>query len=244
MSYAAVRQRGKLQAGPASLEGLRWLARVGPSPLDAWAVAMGWAPSTAYSHAARLVRAGWVQRSATMLSAGSLLSATRPGVAVCQVEALPVWSEPAAASWGHLRACAWTAAWLSARGRVMVGSRELLLDDGWRREVEWLEHSGLRRRGHRPDLLAGMPGAGLLPIEVELARKSTPRLRSILALHATWIAAGKTGAVIYICGTEKGLDRVVKYAGEVGLGREQNTLRVELLADIRQQAIAARRGDG
>jgi hypothetical protein len=179
-----------------------------------------------------------------MLSSGSLLSATRTGVAVCQVEALPVWSEPAAASWGHLRACAWTAAWLTARGRVMVGSRELLVDDGWRREVEWLERSGLRRRGHRPDLLAGLPGAGLLPIEVELARKSTPRLRSILALHATWIAAGKTGAVIYICATQKGIDRVVRHAEELGLAREQKTLRAELLADIREQAIRARRGAG
>jgi hypothetical protein len=126
----------------------------------------------------------------------------------------------------------------------MVGSRELLVDDGWRREVEWLERSGLRRRGHRPDLLAGMPGAGLLPIEVELARKSTPRLRSILALHATWVAAGKTGAVIYICDTQKGLDRVVKHAEEVGLGREPKTLRVELLTDVREEAIRARRGDG
>jgi hypothetical protein len=126
----------------------------------------------------------------------------------------------------------------------MVGSRELLVDDGWRREVEWLERSGVRRRGHRPDLLAGMPGAGLLPIEVELARKSTPRLRSILALHATWIAAGKTGAVIYICGTQRSIDRVVKYAEEVGLRREQKTLRVDLLADVREQAIRARRGDG
>jgi hypothetical protein len=126
----------------------------------------------------------------------------------------------------------------------MVGSRELLLDDGWRREVEWLERSGLRRRGHRPDLLAGLPGADLLPIEVELARKSTSRLRSILALHATWIAAGKTGAVIYICATQKGLDRVVRHAEEVGLGRKQKTLRAELLADIRQQASAARRADG
>jgi hypothetical protein len=126
----------------------------------------------------------------------------------------------------------------------MVGSRELLLDDGWRGDVEWLERSGLQRRGHRPDLLAGLPGAGLLPIEVELACKSLARLRSILALHATWIAAGKTGAVIYVCGTQKVLERVLKHADDVGLERDQKTLRGELLADVREQAIAARRDDG
>ena len=44
----------------------------------------------------------------------------------------------------------------------------------------------------------------MLPIEVELASKSKARLRSVLALHAAWIAAGKTGAVVYVCGSSRG----------------------------------------
>ena len=48
---------------------------------------------------------------------------------------------------------------------------------------------------------AGLTADGpLLPVEVELASKSLARLRAILALHASWMAAGKSGAVIYVCG--------------------------------------------
>jgi hypothetical protein len=116
--------------------------------------------------------------------------------------ALP--AAPAPTTWAHCEACAWVAAWLTARGRQMVGSREVLVDEFWRGELEWLERGGLRRRGHRPDLAGGLAAGGpLLPIEVELASKSIPRLRAILALHASWVAAGKTAAVIYVCGTRK-----------------------------------------
>jgi hypothetical protein len=122
----------------------------------------------------------------------------------------------------------------------MLGSRELLIDDFWRGELEWQERDGLRRRVHRPDLVGGLAGGPMLPIEVELASKSKARLRSVLALHAAWIAAGKTGAVVYVCGSSRVADRVRAEAGELGLRREQKTIRVELLADIREQAVAAR----
>ena len=57
----------------------------------------------------------------------------------------------------------------------------------------------------------------MLPIEVELASKSTPRLRAILALHASWVAAGKTAAVIYVCGTAKLARRIRREGSAVGL---------------------------
>ena len=83
-----------------------------------------------------------------------------------------------------------------------------------------------------------------MPIEVELTRKSKARLRSVLALHAGWIAAGKTGAVLYVCGSRSLADRVRTQGTEVGLsavaGRQRKTLRVELLEEICEQAIAAR----
>jgi hypothetical protein len=83
-------------------------------------------------------------------------------------------------------------------------------------------------------------GGPLLPIEVELASKSLPRLRAILALHASWIAAGKTPAVIYICAEHDLADRVRREAAGVGLATERKTLRVELLDTIRHAAIQAR----
>jgi hypothetical protein len=175
---------------------------------------------------------------------GSLLYATPAGVKVVAAAAVPLARVPAPTSWAHWRACAWTAAWLSARGRKLVGSRELLADDSWRGELSWQDRSGSHRRAHRPDLAGGLQGGALLPIEVELTRKSKARLRAVLALHAAWIAAGKTGAVIYVCGGRSLAERVRAQGAEVGLsaggGQPRKTLRVELLEEIYEQALAAR----
>jgi hypothetical protein len=231
----------KLSPGPATVVGLRWLASVGPAPLDAWAVAMGWGERTMYSHATRLLARGWAQTCPMTHGAGSLIYATRTGVQVSGIEAAALSAAPAPTTWAHCEACAWTAAWLTARGRTMIGPRELLLDDSWRGELEWLERDGLRRRGHRPDLAAGtVAGGGLVPIEVELASKSTVRLRAILALHGSWIAARRSSAVIYICGTRKLAERVREKAAEVGLTSENKTLRIELLETICAATIAVR----
>jgi hypothetical protein len=233
------------QPGPATREGLRWLASVGPSPLEAWGLALGWAPVTARSHLLRLVQAGLVERCAAQRGEGPLIFASRAGVRESGVEAAPITSPPAPTTWAHWQACAWTAAWLTARGRHVVGGRELLVAEGWEGEVEWLERGGWRRRGHRPDLAASLSADGpLLPIEVELAGKSTVRLRTILALHASWIAAGKTPAVIYVCGTPQRAASVISQADHVGLSCDAHTLRVEVLDTVRQAAVDARREAG
>jgi hypothetical protein len=206
---------------------------------------MGWAPVTARSHLLRLIQAGLVERRAAQRGEGPLIFATRAGVQASGVEAAPITSPPAPTTWAHWQACAWTAAWLTARGRHVVGGRELLIDDGWEGEVEWLERGGWRRRGHRPDLAASLSADGpLLPIEVELAGKSTVRLRTILALHASWIAAGKTPAVIYVCGTPRRAASVIRQADHVGLSCAAHTLRVEVLDTVRQAAVDARREAG
>jgi len=123
----------------------------------------------------------------------------------------------------------------------MVGPRKLLASGEWLAEVQWVERHGVRRRGHRPDLIGGVATNGpLLPIEVELAFKSTQRLRAILGLHARWITTGKARAVIYICATATVAERVSDEARQVGLTAEHTTLRVELLDTIRAAAITAR----
>ena len=237
-----------MRPGASSLMGLAWLARVGPAPTEAWRIAMGWAPATAYSHAQRLAAAGWVARCATTHGEGSLLYATAIGVKVVAEVVAPLARAPAPTSWAHYRGCAWTAAWLSARGRELLGSRQMLVDDFWRGELSWNDRSGAHRRTHRPDLAGGLVGAPPMPIEVELTGKSKPRLRSVLALHAAWIAAGKTGAVMYVCGRRSLAERVRAQGVEVGLsavaGPRRKTLRVELLEEIREQAIAVRADRG
>ena len=122
----------------------------------------------------------------------------------------------------------------------MKGSRELQLDDAWRDELEWLERDGVRRRGHEPDLAGALTlGGRWLPIEVELAHKSTNRLRSILALHARWIAGGKTDAVMYVCISQPRAERVLRHGKDMGLTVEGRTLRVETLATVREAAQRA-----
>ena len=237
-----------MRPGSGSLVGLAWLARVGPAPVDAWRCAMGWSQPTAYSHAQRLVAAGWAGRCPTALGHGSLLYATNAGVKVAAEVASPMARPPAPTTWAHCRAVAWTAAWLTARGRELLGPRELLVDDFWQAELSWRDRAGDHRRTHRPDLAGGRDEAALLPIEVELTSKTKARLRSVLALHAAWIAAGKTGAVIYVCARRSLAERVRAQGVEVGLsaeaGRQRKTLRVELLEEIREQALAARSNGG
>jgi hypothetical protein len=71
-----------LRPGPASLEGLRWLARVGPAPLNAWRCAMGCSEVAARSHARRLEREAWLARFPMTRGEGSLFVATRTGISV------------------------------------------------------------------------------------------------------------------------------------------------------------------
>ena len=235
------RGRG-LRPGPGSLRGLRWLARVGPASWEPWAVAMGWSRPVAYLHALRLADAGWVARASMATGSGSLLYVTAAGVRVADVGAVAVPAAPAPTSWAHWEASAWTAAWSTVRGRELLGAREILADDSWLGELEWLERDGLRRRGHRPDLVGRLPSGAWMPIEVELTTKTIARLRSVLPLHAGWVAAGRSAAVMYVCGTQALAERVITQAEVVGLSAEspRRTLRVELLDTIHAQARAAR----
>jgi hypothetical protein len=189
---------------------------------------MGWAGSTTFSHAARLIAAGLAESCRLRSGDGSLIFATRSGIEASGVFAPPVPGVPAPTTWAHLAASAWTAAWLTARGRHVIGSRALLLDDGWKGQLEWLERAGQRADGR------------LLPVEVELSSKSVKRLRAILGLHAAWIAAGRTSATIYVCGPSELAERVQREAAAFGLAGEHKTLRVELLATVIAAARATR----
>jgi hypothetical protein len=79
-----------------------------------------------------------------------------------------------------------------------------------------------------------------MPIEVELASKSSVRLTAILGLHASWIAARKTSGVIYVCETAKLATRIRERGSEVGLSTEHKSLRLELLDTVRDAARSAR----
>jgi hypothetical protein len=222
------------------VRGLEWLARVGPAGVDAWACAMGWGRRAAFSHAERLEREGWLARYPMTLGHGLLLVATRVGVSMTGLPVVAA-GRPAPTWWAHLEACAWTAAWLTARGRELQGCREVAADASWRGELSWRDGKGRHRAGHRPDL-AWRTGGGRVAVEVELARKATPRLEAILGLHARWRAGGRTGGVIYVCADEAGCERIRELGAQRGLNVERGGgLRVEPLERIREQAREASR---
>jgi hypothetical protein len=229
-----------MRPGPATMRGLEWLAGVGPVSHPAWAAAMGWGPSATFRHAARLIDVGWAERQAMTRGDGSLIYATRAGVAVSGVRATVLTAPPAPTTWAHCEACGWVAAWLTARGRHMIGPRELLAGVEWQGQLRWREHGSERARGHRPDLLAAItPEGPLMPVEVELATKSHARLHAVLALHARWVASGKARALIYVCGDTQLADRVRGTAEPLGLDETRRTLRIELLDVIRDAAARA-----
>ncbi len=81
---------------------------------------MGWSEVAARNHARRLEREGWIERVPMLRGDGSLFSATRKGVRMLGVPLIGC-TTPAPTSWAHDVACAWTAAWMTVRGRAFLG---------------------------------------------------------------------------------------------------------------------------
>jgi len=164
---------------------------------------------------------------------GSLFLATRRGVLVLGLPLIAA-TTPAPTWWAHDAGCAWTAAWLTLRGRRYLGQRELLDDPEWSGKLHWLHRNSFKRSGHRPDLDGSLSDKAIA-IEVELATKSKPRLDAILKLHLGWIIAEKMNGVIYICGDEEGCRRIERAGRRVGLYPTSKHLRIELLDAIKAQ---------
>ncbi len=134
-----------LRPGPASMEGLRWLARVGPAPLEAWRCAMVWSEVAARRHARRLEDAGWMARYPMTRGSGCLLVATREGIRSAGFT-FRATGTPAPTFWAHHSARAWTATWLGLLGHEFLGDRELAHDPDWIEEVMWQRLQGLSPR--------------------------------------------------------------------------------------------------
>jgi hypothetical protein len=150
--------------------------------------------------------------------------------------------DPASFTWPHCDASAWTATWLTARGRELLGPREMPLRPEWHGQLHWRERGETRRRGHRPDLATRLWDGALLPIEVELTEKSPARLKAVFALHVEWLMSGHSAGVIYICANQTLAEHVQTTGENAGLSVARGTLRVELLQTIKRQALEARGG--
>jgi hypothetical protein len=227
----------KLGPGPASMAGLEWLAKVGPSPLDAWRSAMGWSEVAARSHARRLQDRGWLARYPMTRGEGRLFAATRTGVTIAHVPA-SVASPPRTGSWPQHITVAWTAAWVTLRGRVFHGPRELLLDPRWTAELQWHDQHGQHRAAHRPALVAHAENDRTIAIEVVLSRRSATRARAELSHHTRWQTNGRTHGVIYVCGNETVRQRITSNVDESGFAASGLAIRIVTSDRIRDQALA------
>ena len=194
---------------------------------------MGWSAGTGRSHVARLSREGWIDRVSRPLGKGSLFFATKLGIRVAGVDVPPA-PPPAPIWWDHHDASAWVAAWLTVRGRELVGPRELIADElagrgtGFPRRAAARPHPGPRRHRSRspPSRDRGRARA-----QVQGAPASD------LGLHARWIASGKTGACVYICGNEDVHKLVIAQAQQAGLRTSDGSLRVEMLEAIKDLVL-------
>lgn len=231
-----------LRPGWGTMAGLRWLARVGPAPLDAWRCAMGWSEVAARSHARRLEREGWLARYPMRRGEGCLFVATRVGVTVASV-AVRAPGEPAPTWWAHHCGVAWMAAWLTLRPREFKGSSELNAWDTWAGRISWRDYKRSNESRHRPDLVGFRLDGRPVAVEVELAPKSTARLRAILHMHASWRASGRTNGVWYVCGDQQGRERIKQAAAAAGYFSDGAGLVIKLLDTIKAEAIEMRRAD-
>jgi hypothetical protein len=198
---------------------------------------MGWSKTAAWNHAARLEREGWLARSAMERGSGSLFLATWKGVRVLGIDVSAA-RPPEPTKWAHDGACAWAAAWLTCRGRRVLGPRELLCERPWSGKLEWRDRSGFKTSGHRPDCVAFVESS-VFAIEVELARKSRARLEAIFRLHLKWIANGTSHGLIYIVADDQGRASIQRTADRAGVGRDYRKLRICLLDAVKAETIAA-----
>ncbi len=166
---------------------------------------------------------------------GSLFFATRKGVRMLGVPLIGC-ATPAPTWWAHDVACAWTAAWMTVRGRAFLGPRELLVDPSWSGRLELTHRSSGRQLGHRPDVVA-LAGDDRIAVEVELAPKSKRRLDAILRLHREWLWDKKTNGIVHICGNEEGQRRIERANHRVDV-MPGYSLRIELLDTLKTEARA------
>ena len=133
-----------------------------------------------------------------------------------------------------------------------MSSREIAQEEGWRGQVVYEDGYGRTQRlSHRPDLGTYVGQSRRVAVEVELQRKSSARLRGILAMYATRTAGGdgELAGVVYITAGAGVAATLRTTAAAVGLGEHpEGRLRLLALEDVvaqtRQAGAGARESAG
>jgi hypothetical protein len=208
-------------AGPRCFAGLRLIVRLGAVDRLAWAAAMGWGKTSAYSHAARLEQAGLVCRQRAEWGAGSLLVATRQGALAVGREDLGAGAAAGPSTWAHARATSWVAGALEQEGARWISERELRLEKGfWRLTVFSQDANGAtRRHQHLPDLGTVSGDRRASAYEVELQSKRKARVRGLLTAYKLRLERGddELDELVYVIDSPRVAKLVEAVAAEVGL---------------------------
>jgi hypothetical protein len=218
------------------VEVLEFVARYGVVPRDAVAVWAGTARAMTARRERRLRGAGLLSLARLPYRSEPFLLATRPGLALCTRDDLPV-AKLSAATAEHFATAARLGARLERAGETLLSERELLAH-----ERALGEHSLSVRLAnghqHRPDTIVVPPGSAAeewgrpwaeskpTVIEVELTQKGGRRLDRILFAWRGEITAGRFAAVRYYCSPTV-LPYVRRSAERVGF----TELEVELLGE-------------
>lgn len=219
-----------------SVEGVGWLARVGPCSELAWRVALGWGQAAMESHRLRLQRAGMLERLALRQGQEALVWATGLGAQAAGLGVPVLRRAPAPTTWEHHLGVGWAAAFFTVRRRALLGGRELLADDRWSAEIGWSEHAGYRQSRHRPDLVAHGAQGRTLAVEVELTVKSRSRIRAVLDMYARSAVIDR---VFYLVADEL-LARHINRCRERSM-LASDRLVVGLLSGVREQTLSTPR---
>jgi hypothetical protein len=230
--------RRPVSPGPGSYRWLAWVARLGVAGVEPQRLVLGISQAVAYSHIARLARAGLLWRVRVGDGQGGTVAITRAGARVARdqgASGVVAVRSAAPSSARHGRAVSWVAASLELRELSWLGPAELHAGSGWRSQRE----DGAR---HTPDLGLVHPDGRRVAIEVELQPKSRQRLQSILGGYRELIRAGLLSDVAYVTDRRDVAELVRRQARSARLGdRVQIGPLEKIVASTRERGAQRRR---
>jgi hypothetical protein len=143
---------------------------------------------------------------------------------------------PAPTWWAHDVACAWTAVWMTVRGRTFVGPRELFVDPDSSGRLELVDRISGRALviGRTSSGWSTTAGSRLMSSSVRSPSEGSTRS---CAPAANGSGTRKTNGIVYICGNEAGSRRIPRVNERVNV-TPGYCRRLELLDAIKAETRA------
>jgi len=217
--------------GPGSIRVGRFIGRLGVVPMPVIEQGLGVVDRVVRRHVAKLEKAGWCERMATIRGDGMLVWLTSPGldgVGLGELSAVRA-PQPFSPQTTHSTRVAWAAAEIQRAGHEWMTRREMALaPHQWGIQVA-NERGRLSRR--LPDLAHRPARAGTRPVAVVIHEHTNPgRERAALAGWQQSILAGQYTHVRYVAGPAAAT-HLSRLAAQIGLTASQFTAGDHVTAD-------------